>query len=178
MFYHILQYRDLISGQCLLILFPNKVSTWGVNGGDDLPQEIKINSLNVSLYLWRLRILVVDSSPYSTLRGHQITTMTSRISGQSCLYLTVCSDIKKHQRFALLSLCDGNQPVTVILRIKGQNVENISIWLRHYEIRLGRSEMRTPSQMTCWNTSTLDIRRIEHRAQFITWGPLWERLRT
>ena len=71
---------------CLIILFQNKVSTWGVNVGDDLPQEMKINSLNVSFCLWRLRILVVDSSPFSTLRGRQITVMTSRISGQSCVF--------------------------------------------------------------------------------------------
>ena len=157
---------------CLLILFQNKVSTWGVNVGDDLPQEMKINSLNVSFCLWRLRILVVDSSPFSTLRGRQITVMTSRISGRSCVFLTVCTDIKKHQKSTLLSLCDGNPPVTMVLRTRGQNVENISIWLRHYEIRLGLGEIRTTSQTTYWNTSTLDIRRIEHRTQFITWCPL------
>ena len=48
-----------------------------------------------------------------TLQQHQMTTMASRITSQLSVCSAVCLRLKtkKHQRSALLSLCEGNPSV-------------------------------------------------------------------
>ena len=56
--------------------------------------------------------------------------MASQITGVSITYSTVCSaaDQRKHQSSASLAPCGDRW----IPRTRGQNMENVSIWWRHY----------------------------------------------
>ena len=75
----------------------------------------------------------------SSLRRRQITVIVSLISGQSsvCFNSLFRLTRKKHQRSALLSLCEGNPLVTSGFPAQRDiNAENVSIWWRHNAIIL------------------------------------------
>ena len=56
----------------------------------------------------------IETDPfYVSSRRRQMTVMTSGITGQSSLFnIFLWLTTMKHQRSALLSLCEGNPPVT------------------------------------------------------------------
>ena len=76
---------------------------------------------------------------FNTLRRRQMTVMASRNTGQSSVCLTVCSDWQqKHQRSALLSLCE-EKPLWPVVSPHKRTVKRktfylmTSWWIKWYD---------------------------------------------
>ena len=78
--------------------------------------------------------------------GVIMSAMASQITSVSIVYSTVCSgtDQRKQRsspstKLRITGLCEGNSPVTGETPVQWvSNAENVSIWLRHHELRLGK----------------------------------------
>ena len=63
-----------------------------------------------------------------------VSAMASQITGVLIVHSTVCSgaDGRKHKKFRVTGLCEGNSPVTCeIPTQRAREPENVSIWWHH-----------------------------------------------